>query len=98
MYCQRCRATIPDNATFCSFCGAAVQRIQSVAAPPYAGFMCPFCRTQNPPFVSQQVSSGGWVLFVILVLFCLPLCWLPFVLDGCKEEARKCSVCGAKVG
>jgi len=24
-------------------------------------------------------------LFAVLVLFCIPLCWLPFVIDGCQE-------------
>jgi hypothetical protein len=44
------------------------------------------------------MSMGGWVLFIVLVLFCIPLCWLPFIIDGCKEEVRKCAACGCKLG
>lgn len=63
----------------------------------YPGFVCPFCRYQGPPNIQKEMSSGGWILFVVLLLFCLPLCWLPFVIDGCKEEIRKCPSCGAKL-
>lgn len=67
------------------------------ARQPY-GFTCPFCQFQGPPMQKQQLSSGGWVLFVVLLLFCLPLCWLPFVIDGCKETVRNCASCGIKLG
>jgi len=66
--------------------------------PNYPGFVCPFCRYQGSPIIQKEVSSGGWILFVVLLLFCLPLCWLPFVIDGCKDETRKCPSCGAKLG
>jgi lipopolysaccharide-induced tumor necrosis factor-alpha factor len=61
-------------------------------------FKCPYCNNEAPPIVTKEMSTGGWVLFIVLLLFCLPLCWLPFVLDGCKEEKRKCSSCGTKLG
>ena len=48
--------------------------------------------------VTKKMSTGGWVLFAVLVFFCVPLCWLPFVIDGCKEEVRTCSGCGSKLG
>lgn len=73
-------------------------QVPAAAPPAYAGFMCPFCRNQAPPIIEKKVSSNGWVIFVLLLLFCLPLCWLPFVLDGCKEETRRCSSCGTKLG
>jgi lipopolysaccharide-induced tumor necrosis factor-alpha factor len=50
------------------------------------------------PLTSKKVSMAGWVLFVVLIFLCLPLCWLPFVIDGCKEEIRQCAACGAKWG
>ena len=53
---------------------------------------------ETDPFQKQQLSSGGWVLFAVLVLFCLPLCWLPFVIDGCKETVRNCASCGIRLG
>lgn len=68
------------------------------APPPYGVFTCPYCRYQGAPIIEKKLSSGGWILFVVLLLFCLPLCWLPFVIDGCKEETRKCASCGTKLG
>lgn len=77
----------------------------STAAPPLPTtqspaprYNCPFCEYQGPPIVSKKISSSGWILFAVLLLVCVPLCWLPFVLDGCKEEVRKCSGCGARLG
>jgi len=60
-------------------------------------FTCPFCHYQGPPIIEKKVSSNGWVIFVLLLLFCLPLCWLPFVIDGCKEETRTCASCHTKL-
>ena len=58
---------------------------------------CPFCNHEGNPVVSKQVSVVGWVIFVAILFICFPLCWIPFVVDGCKEEVRKCSGCGAKI-
>ena len=60
-------------------------------------FKCPYCSHEGPPRINKKISMGGWVLFVVLVLFCLLLCWIPFVVDGCKEEERICSNCGTKL-
>ena len=59
---------------------------------------CPFCSHEGPPNIKKELSGGGWVLFVVLLLLCFPLCWLPFVIDGCKNEIRKCASCGCKMG
>jgi lipopolysaccharide-induced tumor necrosis factor-alpha factor len=42
------------------------------------------------------VKETNWILFVILLLLCLPLCWLPFVCM--QKEKRKCSACGTTLG
>ncbi len=61
-------------------------------------FKCPYCDHEGIPIIKNMVSGTGWVVFVLLLLLCLPLCWLPFVLDGCKEEVKKCQACGSKLG
>lgn len=61
-------------------------------------FKCPFCQHEGPPMVSSKMSTAGWVLFVVLLLLCFPLCWLPFVMSGMKEEVRTCASCGTKLG
>jgi predicted RNA-binding Zn-ribbon protein involved in translation (DUF1610 family) len=59
------------------------------------GFRCPFCGTDEWPDVDSKVSTGGWVLFVGLLIFCFPLCFLGLLV---KEEYRACSSCGVKLG
>jgi len=56
-------------------------------------FKCPFCQNEAPPVT---VKETNWILFVILLLLCLPLCWLPFVCM--QKEKRKCSACGTTLG
>ena len=68
------------------------------ARPAFASFKCPFCQSEAPPNTMKKVSGTGWIVFVILLLFCFPLCWLPFVLDGCKEDVRTCSSCLTRLG
>ena len=59
---------------------------------------CPYCHYDGMHHISKKVSLTGWVLFLLLLLFCFPLFWLPFVLSGCKDETRKCGSCGARLG
>lgn len=60
---------------------------------------CPYCGHEGMPLmVKEGLSGSGWAVFVILLLVCFPLCWLPFVVDGCKDEKRKCFQCGIKMG
>lgn len=61
-------------------------------------FKCPFCEHEGPPTTQKKMSSTGWVLFIVLLLLCFPLCWLPFVMSGMKEEVRLCGSCGTKLG
>ena len=34
----------------------------------------------------EKISAAGWILFVVLLVMCIPLCWLPFVVNGCKRR------------
>jgi hypothetical protein len=83
-------AALPPGATYTAQPAVVV----NVATPV---FTCPFCHFQGPPIVERKLSSNGWVVFVLLLVFCLPLCWLPFVIDGCKEDTRKCPSCGMRL-
>jgi hypothetical protein len=72
--------------------------MQPIDTPQRHGITCPFCHYQGPPMVKKQMSVGGWVLFAVLVLCCLPLCWLPFIIDGCQETVTHCASCKIKLG
>src|SRR5690348_5186686 len=49
------------------------------------GFRCPFCRARARPIVKRQISTAGWVLFVVLLICCFPLCALALLVT---EEYR----------
>jgi hypothetical protein len=34
------------------------------------------------------LNKNGGILFIILLLFCLPLCWIPFVIDSMKAAQK----------
>jgi lipopolysaccharide-induced tumor necrosis factor-alpha factor len=60
--------------------------------------ICPACGHQAPPLGKKSIKPVGWVVFAVLLLACLPLCWLPFVLDSCQREERSCEGCGTNLG
>jgi hypothetical protein len=35
--------------------------------------------------VGRRLKDEAWIWFIILLLCCFPLCWLPFVLDSCYQ-------------
>ena len=101
--CTKCgapqtpKATDPGTAAPAPGASSAPPPV-AAAQPAYGVLTCPFCHFQGAPIVERKLSSNGWVIFILLLIFCLPLCWLPFVIDGCKEDQRKCASCGMRIG
>ena len=91
-FCPNCGVQTQVNQALCVKCGG------NLAGGGAGTVRCPLCNQDGPPVVTKQLSTGGWVLFGALLLFCLPLCWIPFVTEGCKQETRKCFACGRKIG
>ena len=60
-------------------------------------FVCPYCDHVGLPVPKEKITMAGWAVFGILLLCCLPLCWLPFVVDAFKEKYRFCIACENKV-
>ena len=58
---------------------------------------CYECGSKAPPETIKKMSAGGWAMFIILLLFCFPLCWIPFVVDAFKESRRVCQSCGHSI-
>jgi hypothetical protein len=58
------------------------------------GSVCPYCGSDAPPIFTSQISSGGWVVLVVMLLLCWPLFWIGLLM---KEDVKKCSDCGAKL-
>lgn len=60
---------------------------------------CPHCGQQgvNTHVRTKATETTGALFLGALIVF-WPLCWLPFVIDGCKQTNHYCTNCGAKVG
>src|SRR5690349_13413459 len=59
-------------------------------------FNCPFCRSNAGYYIVSKISTGGWVVFILLFLFlCWPLCWIGFLI---KDEFRQCRACHMRLG
>jgi hypothetical protein len=80
--------------------GAVVEAPVRYEAPvrqesPQFGFQCPFCKSYGPPIVRKKISTAGWVVFVILLFACFPLCVIGLFIT---EDYRVCSSCAITLG
>jgi hypothetical protein len=53
--------------------------------------LCPFCQQPARTIAVEQISTAGWVIFAVLIMTCIPLCWIGLLM---KETKQKCSRCG----
>lgn len=48
--------------------------------------------TQTPPNPQQEYALGltktGLIVFIVLLILCLPLCWLPWVIKSLKATKQ----------
>jgi hypothetical protein len=56
---------------------------------------CPHCGSSRQPILRSEISQSGWILFVVLLILCGPLCLLGLLM---KEEYRVCADCGLRLG
>ena len=60
---------------------------------PYSGqYRCPYGGTNSPPFVISKISSGGWVVFALMLLFCFPLFWIGLLMKDHHQICAQCRV------
>lgn len=63
-----------------------------------ARMCCPYCRTETSTRVEYENGTLVWLLAAGLCLFTGCCCWIPFVVDGCKDVKHHCGNCGQVVG
>jgi hypothetical protein len=66
------------------------------AEEPRVGFRCPFCQSTKKPKVTKKTTAFGWVWFAVLLVGCIPICWVPLLLVTKKHHS--CSQCGIELG
>jgi hypothetical protein len=94
---QKTGSQVRDYAPPATHVGDAPQFVEPYS-PPGAmtgGYRCPNCQSTYPPVAEKRISAQGWIVFIALLAFCLPLFWIGLLM---KEELRVCPVCRARVG
>ena len=60
------------------------------------GPRCQSCGYVGAPMHASKISTGGWIMFVVLLIFCFPLCFIPLL--TMKDRAPKCARCHILMG
>lgn len=59
------------------------------------GYRCPRCASQYLPRIEKRISTAGWIVFALLLIFSMGLfCWIGLLI---KEEIRVCPVCNLRI-
>lgn len=75
---------------------------QGYSSPPAAyrfaamdgSYRCPRCGTSYLPVLERRVSTAGWIVFSVLLVFTLVFFWIGLLM---KEEVPICPVCHARL-
>lgn len=66
------------------------------AAPgQFAGhYRCPSCMSQFLPITEKRISTAGWIIFALFIVFFFPLFWIGLLV---KEEVHVCPACRTRI-
>ncbi|EDO42963.1 predicted protein, partial [Nematostella vectensis] len=60
--------------------------------------VCPYCQATIVTATSYVPGTCAWLICLVIFCFFWPCCFLPFVLDGCKDVVHSCPNCQRQVG
>ena len=61
--------------------------------------ICFACHHPGITFINYRMGSQSWILVIILAFLSLGLlCWIPFLLDSCKDAVHTCTGCTMALG
>lgn len=68
--------------------------------PDSVPYTCLYCRMTTQTIVYYRAGECAWVLACLLCLtmFGILCCWVPFVLNVCKDAEHSCGNCKAYIG
>ncbi|CAK68912.1 unnamed protein product (macronuclear) [Paramecium tetraurelia] len=59
---------------------------------------CKYCRKIGTTIMQHRAGPQTWIVSFLLFIFFLPLFFLPFLLENCKDKVHYCPNCGQCVG
>jgi len=68
--------------------------VNIVNQTPIPTYFCPRCQCPTIPRYQQRISTGGWVVFALLLVFFFPLFWIGLLI---KETFVSCGRCGFRM-
>jgi hypothetical protein len=63
-----------------------------VGPGPMAPFHCRSCGYAGHAMIVQKISTAGWIVFALLLLFCLPLFWIGLLMKENRSQCPNCRV------
>lgn len=56
---------------------------------------CPYCHHTGKVRIVKKISTGGWIVFVVVLFLFFPLCWIGLLI---KTDYYACNRCGIVLG
>lgn len=60
--------------------------------PIQSTFRCPYCQSNAGYIRQSKTSTGGWIVFAVLLLVCFPLFWIGFLIQDSQDVCVSCRV------
>ena len=57
-------------------------------------YRCPSCMSQLLPVTEKRISTAGWIVFALFLVFFFPLFWIGLLI---KEEVHVCPTCRTRL-
>ena len=59
---------------------------------------CPSCHAQIQTAVDYQAGTMTWIVCFVLFFFTAICCFIPFLIDACKDAVHHCPACKVFIG
>jgi transcription elongation factor Elf1 len=82
--------TLNGNANFAPPQPLVYQQPQYIAQ----NYRCPRCGSGALPVIERKVSTAGWIVFSVLLIFTWIFFWIGLLM---KEDVRVCPACRARI-
>ena len=87
-------AKTPPSQVGSTITPASRQTIPPIYQGSTSNFSCPHCQTRQPPIWKSEVSTAGWITFVILLFTTCFFCWVGLLI---RDKYTVCSACSARL-
>lgn len=59
-----------------------------------SSFVCPYCRSRQPPIWKSEISTAGWITCVVLLVTTCFFFWVGFLI---RDKYTVCSSCNVRL-